>query len=93
MRWQACHIIIHDAGLHSCVAGLGIGQTKHVRIHVHLFRTPGEIHMHLSLIRISFKILIKSILAYLTRLFFNLLPVTFCHLKVAHSSLAVLSQA
>ncbi len=44
-----------DAGLHSCV-GLGIGQTKPIRIHVHLFRTPGGIHMHSSLIKIIFKV-------------------------------------
>jgi hypothetical protein len=44
-----------DAGLRSCI-GLGIGQTKHIRIHVHLFETPGKIHMHLSLIRIIIKV-------------------------------------
>jgi hypothetical protein len=33
---------------------LGIGQTKHVRIHVNLLGTPDEIHMHLgSIIIIS----------------------------------------
>ncbi len=43
-----------NAGLHSCV-GISIGQTKHIGIHVHLVGTPGEIHMHLSLIRIILK--------------------------------------
>jgi hypothetical protein len=54
MRWQVCHIIT-TSSLHSYI-GVCIGQTKHVRIHVHLFGGPGEIYMHLSLIRISFKL-------------------------------------
>ncbi len=65
LRWWAHHIIRiwggrsatssphhHlDAGLHSCI------QTQHVRIHVHLFGGPDEIHMHSSLIRISFQLI------------------------------------
>jgi hypothetical protein len=53
MRWQVHHVIT-TSSLHSYV-GACIGQTKHVRIHVHLFGGPGEIHMHSSLIRISSK--------------------------------------
>ncbi len=50
MSWQAHHIIISMQDcIHTLV--LGIEQTKHARFHVHLFGTPDEIHMHLSLIR------------------------------------------
>jgi hypothetical protein len=45
-----------NAGLHSYVgARYWTDQTKHVRIHVHLFGTLGKIHMHSSLIQIISK--------------------------------------
>jgi hypothetical protein len=53
MRWQSHHIIT-TSFLFSYV-GDKYKTDGHVTIHVHLFGDPGEIHILLSLIRISFK--------------------------------------
>jgi hypothetical protein len=74
MRWQVHHIIT-TSSLNSYV-GACIGQTKHVRIHVHLFGGPGKIHMHSSLIRISLNSH-NFLFGYLTKLHHYFLSVTF----------------
>ena len=60
-------------------------------IHVHLFGNPGEIHIHLSLTRISFKAY-KIQFGILSKPLFSFpSPVDFDQLKAARSSLIMLS--